>query len=165
MRVVKLLDILIAYVLLILFAAGLVAGVFRWPFFIAAAAALALYFLWEYLRLRCPWCASTVELSFLLRGLRRSCHCPFCGHEITVVLHVNRSVPEHAARSKAREEAKAAAKDKKPEFPDVKREDVAQAAASVHLRASMRPGTDRPQLFDAEAEGLDKEKKPRFGKK
>lgn len=165
MRVVKLLDIIIAYVLLLLFAAALVAGVFRWPFLIAAGAALALYFLWEFLRLRCPWCAGTVELSTLLRGFRRPCHCPFCGHEILVVLRVNRSVPEHAARSRARAQAQETGRDKAPAVPEVKREDVAQAAASVHLRASVRPGTDRPKVFDAEAEGLDDGKKPRSGKK
>lgn len=163
MRVVKLLDILIAYVLLFLFAAALVAGVFRWSFFIAAAAALGLYFLWEYLRLRCPWCASTVELSTLLRGLRRSCHCPSCGHEILVVLRVNSSVPEHAARSKAREEARAGAEDKKPQSPDVTRRDVARAAASVHIHASMRPGKGRPELFDAQAEEDGTVNKPKSG--
>ena len=107
MRVVKLLDILIAYVLLILFAAALVAGVFDWRFFIAAAAALALYFLWEFLRLRCPWCSCTVELSHLFQGLRRSrtCHCPSCGHEITVVLRVNKAVPERAAQAEEREDS------------------------------------------------------------
>lgn len=166
MRVVRLLDILIAYILLFLFAAALVAGVFRWRFFIAAAVALALYFLWEFLRLRCPWCSSTVELSRLLRGARRtrSCHCPACGHEITVVFRINRSVPEHAARTKARAEAREAAKDERPDTPEVRREDVSEAAASVHIHASMRPSQGR-ELFDAQAEEGDDVHKPRSGVK
>ena len=93
MRVVTLLDIVLGYALLLLFAAALVMGVFKWGFFIAAAVLLLLYFVWDFLRLRCPWCRGPVEPSQLLRGLRRSCHCPSCGHEITVVTRVNRSVP------------------------------------------------------------------------
>lgn len=98
MRVVKLIEILVDYVLLLAFAAALVGGVFLWPLFIAAALCLGLHFLWAYLRLRCPWCGSILEPGALLRGLRRSCHCPACGHEILVVTHVTRSVPEHPPR-------------------------------------------------------------------
>lgn len=99
MRVVKLLDIVLSYVLMLLFAAALVAGVFKWPFFIAAAVLLGMYFLWEYFRLRCPWCRSAVEPSHLLRGLRRPCHCPSCGHEITVVVKVNNGPIKPYART------------------------------------------------------------------
>lgn len=95
MRVIKLFDILVDYVLMLIFAVSLVGGVFHWLFFIVAAVALAFYFVWGHLCLRCPWCGAAVEPSALLRGLRRPCHCPSCGHEITVVWRVNSSVPEH----------------------------------------------------------------------
>ncbi len=94
MRVVKLLDIIIEYVLMLAFAVMLVAGVFRPWCFVAAAIALAGYFIWGALRLRCPKCGGQVEPGALLRGIRHGCHCPECGHEIIVVTRVNRSIPE-----------------------------------------------------------------------
>lgn len=97
MRVIRLFEILVGYALLLIFAAALVGGVFLWPFFLVAAAALIGYFLWEHFCLRCPWCRSAVEPSQLLRGLRHPCHCPACGHEITVVVRLDPNVPEHAA--------------------------------------------------------------------
>lgn len=89
MRVVRVLDILLAYLLIFACAGFLVAGVFVPWYFIGAGAALALYFLWSCLRLRCPWCGVSVDLGKLLRGLRKTCNCPNCGHEITVALYVN----------------------------------------------------------------------------
>ena len=99
MRVIRFFEILVAFALMLIFAAALVGGVFRWPFFILAAVALGIYFVWEFVCLRCPWCGSVMEPSRLARGLRRPCHCPSCGHEITVVWRVNTRVPEHGPDS------------------------------------------------------------------
>ncbi len=91
MKVVRFFDILLEYFFMLAFAVCLVAGVFNWRFFIAAAVALLAYFIWGVLRLHCPWCGSPVELSDLFRGLKKGCHCPACGHEITVVTKVNKN--------------------------------------------------------------------------
>ncbi len=93
MRVVHFFDILVEYVFALAFAACLVAGVFDWRYFVVAGLALLFYFIWGAWRLRCPWCGGAVELSDLCRGLRKSCHCPACGHEIVVVTRVNIKSP------------------------------------------------------------------------
>lgn len=89
MRVIRLFDVLLQYFFILAFAASLVAGVFVWQFFIVAAAALLCYIVWGVWRLRCPWCRGPVELNDLLRGRKKTCHCPACGHEITVVWRQN----------------------------------------------------------------------------
>ena len=101
MRVVRVFDVLLEYAFVIAFAAFLVAGVFAEKYFIWAGVALALYFIWGLIRLRCPWCRSTIELWDLLRGVRKGCNCPACGHEITVVWYVNRH-PERKVRHRER---------------------------------------------------------------
>ena len=90
MRVIRLFEIILAYIFMLAFAVFLVAGVFNKWFFFAAAAALACYFILNVWRLHCPWCGGPVELSALFRGLKKGCHCPSCGHEITVVVRVGR---------------------------------------------------------------------------
>ena len=84
MRIIRIFDVLLAYVFVIVCSAALVAGCFRWRWFILAGASLAAYFIWTILMLRCPWCGGFINLSSLLRARRRRCHCPGCGHEITV---------------------------------------------------------------------------------
>ncbi len=91
MKYIYVLDILLEYIFMFAFAVFLVLGVFNWRFFIAAGAALVLYVIWALARLRCPWCHSGVELGELARARRHGCHCPACGHEITVVTRVNKN--------------------------------------------------------------------------
>ena len=93
MRVIRIYDVALQYIFIFLFAGSLVAGVFSWPWFIVAAVALILYFVWGFWRLRCPWCGGPVEVSDLIRARRRQCHCPACGHEIIVVTKLGR-LPE-----------------------------------------------------------------------
>ncbi len=100
MRVVRLFDILLAYLLIFACAGFLVAGVFAPWCFAVSGAALALYFLWSFLRLRCPWCGMSVDLTKLLRGLRKTCNCPNCGHEITVALYVRKTPPKRRREPK-----------------------------------------------------------------
>ena len=90
MRVIRIADVLLQYIFIFLFAVSLVAGVFRWQWFIVAGVAILAYLVWGLWRLRCPWCKSFVELGDLVRGLKRSCHCPACGHEITVVTRLGK---------------------------------------------------------------------------
>ena len=95
MRVVRFFEIILAYIFMVAFAVFLVAGVFDKWFFAAAAGALACYFILNAWRLHCPWCGGPVELSALFRGLKKGCHCPSCGHEITVVVKVSRQDRKH----------------------------------------------------------------------
>ena len=84
MRIIRTFDILLAYVFVIVCSAALVAGCFAWRWFILAGAALAAYFIWAILMLRCPWCGGFINLNRLLYARRHRYHCPGCGHEITV---------------------------------------------------------------------------------
>lgn len=99
MRVIRVFEILLQYLAVLVFGASLVGGVFWWKSFYIAGGALAFYILWGLIRLRCPWCRGTVELWTLLRGVRHGCHCPHCGHEITVVWWVNRGKPRKLRRA------------------------------------------------------------------
>ena len=100
MRVVRLADILLSYLLVLVCAAGIVGGIFDFRYFIAAGAALAVYFVWGWLRLRCPWCGEHVDSGKLLRGLWRTCNCPNCGHEIVVVPFVSSGTPAKLRRAR-----------------------------------------------------------------
>lgn len=93
MRIIRVHDVLLQYIFIFLFAGSLVAGVFRWPWFIVAGVAIVMYFIWSFWRLRCPWCRGAVELGDLLRGRRGQCHCPVCGHEIIVVTRLGKLKP------------------------------------------------------------------------
>ncbi len=93
MRVIRIADVVLQYIFIFLFAGSLVAGVFRWQWFIVAGAAILAYLVWGLWRLRCPWCGGAVELGELIHGRRGSCHCPSCGHEITVVTRLGKLTP------------------------------------------------------------------------
>ncbi len=99
MKYIHVFDIVLEYGFMFAFAVCLVLGVFNWHYFIAAAAALVFYIVWGFLRLRCPWCGSGVELSDLARARRHGCNCPVCGHEITVVRRVNKKPPQRGGRN------------------------------------------------------------------
>lgn len=100
MKVIWVLDIVLAYLLIFACAAFLVAGVFKPVCLIWALAALVAYILWSFLRLRCPWCGVSVDLTKLLRGVRKTCNCPNCGHEITVALYVRKAPPRKRSEPK-----------------------------------------------------------------
>ena len=105
MRVVHVIDILLEYLAVLAFGASLVGALFWWKALYVAGGALLFYILWGLIRLRCPWCRSSVELWTLLRGVRRGCHCPHCGHEITVVWWVSHGKPRKLRRAeRARQE-------------------------------------------------------------
>lgn len=94
MKYVHVMDIVLEYVFMLTFAACLVIGVFNWHYFIVSGAALFLYIVWGLIRLRCPWCGGGIEVGNLAKARRHGCHCPICGHEITVVWRVNRKYPQ-----------------------------------------------------------------------
>lgn len=101
MRVVRLFDILLSYLLVLLCGAGLVAGIFDVRYFLGAGAAFLMYLVWGFFRLRCPWCGESVDSARLLRGLWRTCNCPNCGHEIIVVPFVSHGTPAKLRRARA----------------------------------------------------------------
>ena len=84
MRIIRIFDIILAYVFVVVCALALVAGCFNWRWFILSGAMLAAYFIWDILMLRCPWCGGFINLDRLLHAWRHQGYCSSCGHEITV---------------------------------------------------------------------------------
>ncbi|MGM9521906.1 MAG: hypothetical protein ACI3VB_05450 [Oscillospiraceae bacterium] len=84
MKLIRAVDVYIAYFFIIAFAVTLVAGVFKWVFFIPSAVMLAAYFLWNACRLRCPKCGSSTNLDRLLYARKHTYHCAACGEEMIV---------------------------------------------------------------------------------
>lgn len=89
MKVIKLHWVLLAYLLLLILAASLVAAVFEPWYLVLSGASLAGYFALSILKLRCPSCGAFVNLDRLVRARFRDVHCPACQHEITVVTKIS----------------------------------------------------------------------------
>lgn len=84
MQNIKKKHIVLAYVLLILFAVGIIAGIFKWPFFIPAALALAGYCVLDKKCLRCPHCGGFTNLDRLGYAVNHEYHCARCGKQLEI---------------------------------------------------------------------------------
>ena len=84
MKVMRLWEVLLSYGLIITFAVLLVFGVFSPLLLIPAALALGGYFVWGWLKLRCPGCGAFINLDRLIYARHHDFHCPSCGQEIHV---------------------------------------------------------------------------------
>ena len=84
MRKIKSRHILWASASLTLFYVCLIAGAFKWPSLLLSALFLALYILIDRKFLRCPNCASFVNLGRLLFARTHIYHCAHCGKVIEI---------------------------------------------------------------------------------
>ena len=158
MRVVRLFDILFSYLLVLVCAAGLVAGLFDVRFFAVSGAALVIYLIWGFFRLRCPWCGETVDLNKLLRGYKRTCNCPNCGHEITVALFVKKKPPKKLryARRYAKRGAMPAQRHDAEALPAQPLEPIEENAGAEDIEAPEPPE-------DVAADGIPEDRGPESG--
>ena len=78
-------DISLGFILVVLFVSTLVAGAFRWPFFIFSAILLFLYILLDKKKLRCPNCGGFENLDRLSYAKNHTHHCRHCGERIRVL--------------------------------------------------------------------------------
>ena len=69
----------LAFVCVCVFAAALMLGFYRWPFFLAAIPALAGYLYIDKRYLRCPHCGTWENLERLHYAARHPYHCRGCG--------------------------------------------------------------------------------------
>lgn len=78
-------DLNLGFALAVLFSITLVAGAYKWPFFVVSATFLVSYIMLDRKKLRCPNCGGFENLNRLMSAKKHVFHCRHCGERINVI--------------------------------------------------------------------------------